>query len=539
MSDSAPSALQLHWSENGRTLVARFDPLGLPCLLDRDSLLAAISAAGAADLAPHEEAIERFAGLAARAEQPFFLDIAERRDGICQIAVSEDAMTAWLTLLPARGGNPIDRADVARALAERGVVSGLIESAITEALADGHVERRVIARGRPAEAGAPARFVSLVPAVSRRGPRVNERGVANYRELSALLVVKPGDALMRRTPPTPGVSGEDVFGLVIPATAGADVGFSTDASGTAGAEADPDLLCAAIAGQPVLLPTGVRVDPTLHLATVDLALGNVDFDGTVNVAGDVAAGMRIRVSGDVFVGGTVEAAAIEAGGNIVIGGGAIGHAERRAATDPAQLRAGGSVSVQFCENAVIESGSDVLISEVAIHCDITALQQVMIGKPGGRKSQLIGGQMRASELVRVGVIGSSGGVRTQVQVGVHPHIHAELAQAQKKREANLAKLEDLHKLMALPDEPGRDRSAIREKALRTVEAVSAEQATLDQFITELTETLVVIENARVEIGEAVHPGVEVQIGSKLWRCTDALPAGVLVIRGDAVTHLRK
>lgn len=541
MTDTLPS-VQIELLEPGGELRASFEPAQSGRVPDRPGLDAELQRLGFAGFELNTDAINEFLRLCAEVAGPVSLVIGGRRDGRCDIAVSDDAMTAWLTLTPAAGGLAVDAAQVARALQDSGVCFGIDDAAIARALAKGVAVTEVVARGRPAERGAPAQFRSLVPDIQRRGPRVNERGVANYREVSSLVIVHAGDPLMQRTPATAGRAGSDVLGLVIPAEHGDDPPFSPTLSGASSAQENPDLLVAAISGQPLLQQNGVSVEPTITLASVDISIGNVDFDGTVNITGDIAAGMRVRASGDVHVAGSVEAAEIEAGGNIVVMGGVIGNAERgttagKPGTPKTRLQAKGSVKLRFCEGVTVEAGTDLLIDEVALHSDLTALNQIVIGKPGARKNQLIGGHARTTARLVVGTLGSSAGIKTRVQVGYHPHVHAQLAELQHQLDLNAAKQDDLKKIIAYTESAtGQDRIELREKAQRTLE--SFEQARLDLAVhwEELQATRTLTEAAHVQVGQHVHPGVEVQLGGRVWHARETQGPGTIRLVDDGIVY---
>jgi uncharacterized protein len=195
----------------------------------------------------------------------------------------------------------------------------------------------------------------------------------------------------------------------------------------------------------------------------------------------------------------------------------------------------GAVSVRFCENAIIEAGTEVLVAELALHTELTALQRIVIGKPGS-KGQLIGGRARVGELLQASVLGSVAAIRTRVQVGFHPGIHDEVAQLRHALEALDARIDDLQKILALPGLPERlDRSRLREKASHSLEASLAEQAQSSQALAELEATLQFIESAQVIVGQTVHPSVEVQIGSATWGSFDTLTRGSLrLVEGEIV-----
>lgn len=57
---------------------------------------------------------------------------------------------------------------------------------------------------------------------------------------------------------------------------------------------------------------------------VSLKTGNIDFNGTVIIRGDVPTGFSIKASGDILIDGLVEAAHIEAKGSVTIVKGIVG-----------------------------------------------------------------------------------------------------------------------------------------------------------------------------------------------------------------------
>ena len=112
-------------------------------------------------------------------------------------------------------------------------------------------------------------------------------------------------------------------GEPVPGIPGNDVRFAAALSGAELSPDDSDLLIAAIGGQPVIVSNGAIVEPTIKMKNVDLSTGNLAFEGTIVISGDIAAGMEVKASGDIIVGGMVEAAMLEAKGNVEVKGGII------------------------------------------------------------------------------------------------------------------------------------------------------------------------------------------------------------------------
>ncbi|MGZ8258342.1 MAG: DUF342 domain-containing protein, partial [Methylotenera sp.] len=274
--------------------------------LDEATIKETLAKQGLSGLFWHENSLSNLLKQYNYPNEGFVLEIGERRDGACTLSIDDDKMTARLTLIPPYGGVPVALFQVQLALQEKGVVSGIMINEINAALKNGYATERVIAQGLHPVPGTDAQFQSLVPKIRERKPQVDARGIANYRDLGQLIIVRPGDPLMCRTPPTEGKKGRDINGQILMPQPGQDTPF---ASGLQGVELDPDaefdpddnsLLLAAITGQPKLVPNGVMVEPTINLPLVDLSTGNMKFDGTINIKGDVKDGMKIHASGDVF-----------------------------------------------------------------------------------------------------------------------------------------------------------------------------------------------------------------------------------------------
>jgi len=506
--------------------------------LDEAAIKGALAKQGLSGLFLYENALATLLKKYSSPCESFVSEIGERRDGGCTIKIDDEKMTAKLTLTPPYGGAPVTLLQVQLALQERGVVKGIMTHEIETALTEGYAAERIIAQGQRPVKGIDARFQSLIPQIRERKPQIDKRGIANYRDLGQLIVVRPGDPLMCRTPPTEGQQGWDITGRAIMPQPGQDIQF---ASGLQGVELDPEaeldpdnnsLLLAAITGQPKLVPNGVIVEPTLALPQVDMSTGNMSFDGTINIKGDVKDGMKIRVTGDVFVGGTVEAAEIEADGNIVIKGGVIGHSEHsgdpnEVPTFNAIIISKGSISAHFAENASMEAGIDIIIEEFSMHNHLTALNRVLVGKSGGRKGRIIGGMASASVLVKTAVIGSSAGFITKIRAGFNPYLQAEQDRLKLEIDALEKEQEDLKKIIAFVlAHPEKDKNALLNKALHTRAQIEIDCTRLHAERTHLLSEMTLAEHVQVIVEHAIHAGAEIQIGNAVWKNNEERGKGV-------------
>ncbi len=473
------------------------------------------------DLFLDEQAFSRLVQLYNNTNASFILEIGERRDGEFVIKVADDKMSARLTMTPAYGGAPVTFEQLRQALKEKGVVSGLITSAEIEALLkEGTATDYLIAQGRPAIPGLDAQFHSLIPEIQERRPQINEHGIADFRDLGKLILVKEGDPLMRRTLPTEGKKGVNILGQVLTPKASQNTPFTSDLKGAMLDPDDNELLRATIIGQPILFPTGVMVSPTITVPHVNIATGNLSFDGTINILGDVMDGMKVYALEDIFIGGTVEAAEIEAGGNISIKGGIIGNSDSGSnpATIGGRISCKGSLTARFAKYVSIDVGTSIIIEEYSMNNHLTAINQILVGKPGGKKGILSGGTASAMMLVQATSVGSAAGTKTYIHAGINPHTQEQLNGLESAIEENEKKLEDISKIIAfVENNPEKDKNGLLDKARRTLDNLTVEIAQHQADRESLLSEMSFAEYAKVVVDQTIFNGVEVRIGNQPWR----------------------
>ncbi len=443
------------------------------------------------------------------------LRIGECVDASLSIAVAIDSMSVSLSIDPAQGGKRVTRDDVLAALEERKVVHGILAEAIDRAVAHGAADAVVIARGTPMDPGADGRFECLVPDVRDRVPRVDESGHTDYRDLGEILVVHPGDRLMLRHHSTEGTAGIDVFGASVPAPAGKDVMYASGLAGVSLAPDNPDLLLAAISGQPVQVKAGMIVEPVYTVEGVSMASGNVRFDGSVKVRGDISAGMTVRATGDIEVTGMVEPSMVEAGGSVSIKGGVVGGVGRKDGADY-HVRCGGSFTAGYAQQAKVEAGDSIFIDDMAMQCDLVATNHVCVGDR--KRGHIVGGRVQATLSVKGKVLGSPNRVQTQIEIGVDPALHKHAQDLAKARDVREGRLLELSKLLAFAAaQPGKVKPEMVERARATAAALSAEIGSLREEEDAVARKLELASEARVVAEKAMYEGVVVSMGTQRYR----------------------
>ena len=477
--------------------------------------------------------------------EAFECEIGEQRDAKCDIVVSDDKLRARMTITPNFGGKELTLGAIQKAIKDKEITWGIVPTEQLEALlAKGTCTDVIIAEGlRPVD-GIDAQFKSMMPNVNHeRKPKIDENGMADYRELGDIPVVYKDAVVMQRTPPIEGKKGCDIFGEVIVPKVGADTPFSKDMTGVYVNPEDENQLLSSVTGQPVAVPNGMTVSPILTLKKVDFSTGNIRFDGAIVIKGDVTEGMSVFALEDVVIDGSVINASVKSMGSLNIKGGVTGtselfanadinikngaqgsqdQTEEEKAKNTGKIVARGSVVIGFAENFHIEAGSDIVISKYAMNSQLMAGNKIFAGgKNGSKKSSIMGGSSCALVLIKAVIVGSLSGIKTHLQVGLNPYIQKRVTEMKNALVAKQSEQNDIKKILGfLDDHPEKSNDATIAKLHRTMSKLTMDIQLSKEELQELMDSFSVIDNARVIVDRGVFVGTEVQIGNTLWKADE-------------------
>jgi uncharacterized protein (DUF342 family) len=463
-------------------------------------------------------------------------------DGRFHLYVDNDHMAASISIEPPlNGGRPVAEEEVRAEMTARGVVAGILDDVLRQTVEQGIGSYVCIAKGLEPTPGHPAVFTDLIESPLEEHAEAEEEededddtyARIDYRDLGNLVLVTPGIPLMRRTPAVPSIPGFDVTGKVIELPPIEDQPFADHVAGAEISQDDPNLLVAAISGAPKVMEHGVSVVALVEVDAVNLDTGNIDFDGSLKVRGDIVAGMKVHVTGDVIVAGTIEAADVHAGGNISVNGGIVGMTDTVAVDGQSQSRAArlvcdGSVKARFISHAQIDAHKMVAAEREIRQSFIDAGDCVVVGPPGSQKGAIVGGRIRAMMSVQSGVLGSMSAVRTEVQVGLDPRTGAKAEILQQKRKELTEQKGKLEKLVLfLHANPQKDVNNVGQRARDTLQQTLAEMTALAAQEAELVKALVPKADAYVAVRKHIYSGVNARIGNKAREFREDYPGGKL------------
>ncbi|MGE5542627.1 MAG: DUF342 domain-containing protein, partial [Bacillota bacterium] len=352
-------------------------------------------------------------------------------------------------------------------------------------------------------------------------PTESSDGRANFYDLHLVTNVKKGDLLATRIPPTGGRDGLNVRGVAVPARPGRLVPLP---KGNNTVESDTgDALYAAVDGQALVDRTGkIMVSPVYNVnGNVDFSTGNVDFVGSVKVKDGIQPGFSVRADINIEVGASCEGLLVEAGQDVIVRGGIQGGRRQ------GKVVAGRDIIARFAENATMEAGRDVAVSEAIMHSTVSAGRRV--GVKG--KGLIAGGVITAGEEVSAKVIGSTLATPTEIQVGVDPKVRNDLAEATEETEKlrkdlkqvdlALRKLKEMEQLGLPPDKRALIPVLTRQKNL-----LSGEVQRRSEQANRLQEEMKSQKRGKVR-AELVYPGVKVTIGEAVLFVKDEMKDVVL------------
>ncbi|MCG8315810.1 MAG: FapA family protein, partial [Pseudomonadales bacterium] len=326
---------------------------------------------------------------------------------------------------------------------------------------------------------------------------------------------------MRKEPATTGTPGKDVTGAEIKPVPGKDPGFAKNIQGAELSPQDPNVLIATIKGHPIFMKNGVCVDPVLHVDNVDINTGNIEFDGSLEVRGDVAAGMQINVTGDVIVKGVIERSLVYAGNDIVVRGGVFGDDDAEDIPETVNhqqkylLYARGSIDASFVSTAAIKADGDIIVKQYIGNSLVIAGNSLSLGQQGG-KGILFGGLAKVRYLAALVQLGNESNLETRLIVGEYDQLMQQLVTIKKTL---VTRQKEADQLQVILDKVGQQKNVklgkvVLDKTQRisnTIKAIREKVAELKAKMSEINAVLPQHKAAHVVIGKKIYPNASLTI----------------------------
>lgn len=353
-----------------------------------------------------------------------------------ELHLSEDKMLATARFYPpSEHGERMSVSEFISDLGQKGIKYGIQADALNKFfLQPVYCKEILVAKGLPPKQGTDARIEYYFETNLHAKPTLKEDGSVDFFNLNTINHCNKGDILARLYPGDLGALGKNIYGEAIKPR---DVKRLSLKFGRNITISDDRLVITSdVSGHVTLVDDKVFVSNILEVENVDNSTGNIEYDGSVKVNGNVCTNFSVKAKGDIEVNGVVEGAYLEAGGNIIIARGMNGMAR-------GILNAEGNVVSKFIENAKVNAKGYVS-TESILHSEVMAGTEIVVD---GRKGFITGGRVSAGNMIRVKTLGSLMGSDTVVEVGADPSIKLRIQEIQKQITESKKQIDTIHPVL--------------------------------------------------------------------------------------------
>lgn len=427
--------------------------------------------------------------------------------------LSSDEMECIAHLDVQQGGTPPSSDQIMAFLAADGISIGVSDDAVEQLLVQALPGRSAtyrVAAGQPPLPGEDGRleytFCPLEPPPPDNDKDTDDADDAiDFRSVQQFINVDADQEIGRIIPPSNGTAGKTVRGKPVPPPPGKPLQLKLGKNVRIAVD-DDSLLIAEIHGR-------VKLDgDTIHVVEeyvvdgdVDFSVGNIRFNGFVEVRGDVLDGFQINASKGLKITGNVGNCRLISPGNIEFCG--------MDGQGKGSILCGGNITANFIHESAIECSGTLQINIELINSNVRTRGAVYAG-------MLSGGSCIALEGIDVKKVGAPSGVKTKLHAGTDYH---DLERLQEL----FAQLEVLHE------------SISQAKDMDELHRLTTEKQRLTSSIVEVRKRRPPNANPKVNVRNRLYEGVTVQVGGSVEEFTAQLEGPLSLIENSAEGGLRQ
>lgn len=425
------------------------------------------------------------------------------------LRIPDNRLECRCSYVPREQGSMMTRDELAGFLRQYKVTEGIDQKAfddfVVRAAAGQQQVDVLLASGTPPVNGADE-YISLSVQLSS-AVRSGEEDVTNVNMhiVQTFINVSAGDEIGRIIPAGTGTPGSNVTGQPIPPQPGKSMKCKIGKN--IHVEDNGALLIADATGRFCQSSGEISVEEEYVVkGDVNFKIGSINFNGVVEVRGDVLDNFDITATKGLTVTGNIGVCSIVSGGDVTFCG--------MDGQDKGRIVCGGTLRAHFIHDAVLECAGDVIV-DVEIHnCTIRTLGRIVVDK-----GAIFGG----SYIVRGGIeakkLGSASAVHTKLLAGVDYH-----------------DVEELERLFA----------ALTETQNRAKQSQSLSEITeLRKTTAELTDRIMAIRgnedtaaNAKINAKAVLYENVQLSLGSITETIRDQKDGPLTVIENSIEGGLR-
>lgn len=427
--------------------------------------------------------------------------------------MSSDCMTMEAVFYPPFvGADELSLSEIKKDIQALGVKNGIDEDVIEKFLSEKrYFESYIVAKGKPARDGQEGYVEYKFNPDLKATPKMNDDGTVDFHTLENVNHVKEGDVVAVLHPEDRGEAGCDLLGRQVSPKKVGHVIFRH--GNNLMISEDGRNLISKVSGHVMLEGDKIFVSNVLELVNVDASTGDINYDGSVVIKGNVLAGFSVNATGDISVSGIVEGATVVSGGNITFNRGVQG-------MNRAVIKAAGNIVSKFIESANMVQAGGSIETDSILHSRVTAKGPIVAS---GRNGLIVGGDVRSIVLVEAKNIGNEMGTATVVGVGVDPTAKRrvdELKQSLQKLGDNKIQLNQiltaLRKKQEMEGQLTPDKAELQQKSMRNLILIERELTTQKNELEELRVQLSEDSNAKIKVLRNIYVGTKLMFGDQSY-----------------------
>jgi len=361
------------------------------------------------------------------------VETEEYMEPLIFVNVSEDEMLASITIIPGLKKELPAKEEVIEILKENGVVMGIDEKVIEEALEEKKIFSSIIvAKGKKPEPSMDAKLDVKFQSGSHLKTQPECEEFKKIIKCCDKLVV-----LAEKIPPIEGKDGYTVTGKILKARKPKDLNLYDYLGENVELSEDGTKIISKIAGEPYIDRWGkISVRNVLFVEGDLKEVGNIDFPGTVVIEGNAEGLYEIKTKGDLVIRGVVGGVTIKSEGNIVIEKGIFGRSK-------GGIECGKDFRASYINNSTVKCAGNIFVDDYIMDSIVLAKGSIVVNGRG----IIVGGKIFAGENISCNTIGSSFGTITRVGCGIDYERTLKLVELENELESIIMKLSTAIKLI--------------------------------------------------------------------------------------------
>lgn len=264
-----------------------------------------------------------------------------------------------------------------------------------------------------------------------------------------------------------------------------------------------------IHGMPIVKNNTIQVSQIfIHNGDLNRSSGNVKFDGSAEIKGNVESGAVISVTENLTVTGTVGVCTINCGGNLIVQGGIV-------TTDSGLIQVKGKLSANFVENSKIIVTGDMFVKKSVLN------STVVVGgilKLASKKSIVGGGMISVKNRLITSNLGFTDGKRTICRIGTDWKIERRTAiregRCQRLNVIEEIESKNLHEARAKEQRKLARKGRSADEIKKRVDKIGLLRRKLERSIKNLQSQLNWNRNGIIIVDELLSANVDLTVGGQ-------------------------